>query len=92
MGLSLKFPPRFQAKKQVLAPGQLQSCNNREARHSCLAEKTGKNAGPPGFARVQIVLCGFSHSGLILALAGGGGLASEPKGGEGIGIAEVVGG
>jgi hypothetical protein len=33
-----------------IIPAELQSRINQEARHSCLAEKTGKNACPPDFA------------------------------------------
>jgi histidinol-phosphate aminotransferase len=33
-------------------PEELQSYNNQEARHSCLAEKTGKNACPPDSANL----------------------------------------
>jgi DNA helicase-2/ATP-dependent DNA helicase PcrA len=50
MGHSSYFP---------LGAGELQNCLNQEARHSCLAEKTGKNACPPDFAETLPVAEGF---------------------------------
>jgi hypothetical protein len=38
--------------------GELQSCVNQEARHSCLAERTGKNACPPDFAVILEIFRG----------------------------------
>jgi hypothetical protein len=41
------FSPSTRLLLPRLSPGELQSRINQEARHSCLAEKTGKNACPP---------------------------------------------
>jgi hypothetical protein len=47
-----KYPKRAQIPSPAgKFQGKLQSCKNQEARHSCLAKKTGKNACPPDSAR-----------------------------------------